>query len=180
MDRIVSGKYAKALYDIALEENKLGIYEEEVRFIKEMFLKEKDILKVLSNPNVDSRDKKDLVSKLFGKAENNTVSFIKLMIDKNRSEYIIDSLDEFLKLIKIKNNILVATIISAKELSEDKVEKIGSILETKFKKQIELEVKVDESVIGGFLVKAEDYVFDMTINGKVEELKKKLNEVSFA
>jgi F0F1-type ATP synthase delta subunit len=54
------------------------------------------------------------------------------------------------------------------------VQKLSSALRKQFGENLSIEAKIDESLIGGFLAKCEDDVFDASIKGKLEKLRNQI------
>ncbi len=70
---------------------------------------------------------------------------------------------------------IVAEIISARTLSDKSKKTLISKLEKKYGKKVEASIKIDESLIGGAVIKVGDTVIDGSIKGRLEQLTKALN-----
>ena len=70
---------------------------------------------------------------------------------------------------------LEVEITSAYELSSDESEALKNALSEKLGRDIKLDISVDEKLIGGAIIKAEDNVIDDSVKGKLEKFAKNLN-----
>jgi len=179
MDRLISKKYAKALYDLGEDLNKNEFFESEVNVLKEVF-KEKEVILFLRNPKIEVASKKMMIKNtLQNKVSKEIVNLIYILIEKRRQEYILDVFAMYEHILNKKKDVFVAKISSATNLKKEQVASIKEILQEKTGKQIEVETEVDKTLIAGFKVKFGDYIIDRTINEKIENLKKLINNISF-
>lgn len=79
-------------------------------------------------------------------------------------------IEEFKKYAKKQEGILEIKIISARKISDDLAEKIGKA----FGKKVEITKEVDENLLGGFIVKTEDKIFDASVKTQLNNLKQRL------
>ncbi|MDD4476834.1 MAG: ATP synthase F1 subunit delta [Patescibacteria group bacterium] len=79
-------------------------------------------------------------------------------------------IEEFKKYAKKQEGILEIKIISARKISDDLAEKIGKA----FSKKVEITKEVDENLLGGFIVKTEDKIFDASVKTQLNNLKQRL------
>jgi F-type H+-transporting ATPase subunit delta len=70
--------------------------------------------------------------------------------------------------------ILTGKIISASPLSESQVKEIHSKIKIQSGKNVELSQEIDTELMGGFVVKVEDTVIDLTVKNQLEKLRNKL------
>ncbi len=131
----------------------------ELKQIKELFLKETDLVNILTNPDIKQEEKNELINNIF----KNNVS------------------DEMLSLIKklfIKyNNIVVVKAVTAVPMKEDTRDKLKNIIGRKLDKDIIFENEIDKSIIGGVLLKVGDKVFDGTFKNELKAVQTQLKYV---
>ena len=97
-----------------------------------------------------------------------------LIIRKNREEYILDILNSFLNRIKEYKGIVTATVITAVALSNEQINLIKAKLTNSLKKQVQIETQIDQSIIGGLIIRVGDSILDASIGGKLQSLKASL------
>src|SRR4029079_6906553 len=103
-----------------------------------------------------------------------TLAFLKLLLSKRRIEILAEIHQEFQRLLRNFQNIATATAVTAIPLLPAEQQGIIATLESITGKKIELETTVDPSVIGGGLVRVGDTVYDSTVKGDLERLRKVL------
>lgn len=167
-------KYGYALFEVATEEDVADKILEELRLLDDAFQNE-DLLTVLNHPEIEKEDKKELINKLFkDKLSHWMMNFLYVLIDKNRFSMIreirICYEDLWYKMKKIER----MTVISAIELSPERLEAIGRAYVGKGDVQIEVENKVDPSILGGVILEIGETRIDRSIRGELEEIKKRL------
>ena len=135
-------------------------------------LESNELVKFISNPLVSANDKKDMIKSIF--AENvdpKTVKFMMVLCDRGRIEYLSSIVETALTLAYKKASIEMASVTSSIKLSssqeKDLIEKLKKMTGAK---EIKLESKVDESLIGGFKVQIGSKIIDTSIQNQLKEL----------
>ena len=94
------------------------------------------------------------------------------MVERNRLGLLKEFASEFEGFVNARLGKVVAEITTATELDQETLEKIRDKIEELFGKRAEITVKLDPSIIGGFIVKVADKVLDASIKTQLENLKK--------
>lgn len=172
MASVVAQSYADALFSIALEEEKLDLYKEQLCNLQKQLQEHPDFMRILTHPKIAKDEKKDVLESVFGKDIEHTVcNFLKLLIDKGRFQNLSDITKEFVKRYNKENNIEVAIITSAKALQDDEISRLKTMLEQKLAKKVEMRFHIDEDVIAGIRIKIGDQVLDNTAKNRMDALK---------
>ena len=112
---------------------------------------------------------------------DNLVGFLTIMIDKERQNNIIETFEYFTARVKEYKNIGVVTVATPMELSEtQKEELVKKLLATTKYVKLEVDYKIDESLIGGMVIRIGDRVVDSSIKTKLSELTKDLTKIQLA
>jgi F-type H+-transporting ATPase subunit delta len=101
-------------------------------------------------------------------------NFLRLLVDKKRFGAIEDISDYYSRLTDEISNITRADIVTAKPLKTKALEKLKKALAELTSKEVKTEVKEDESLIGGLVVKIGDLVLDGSVKAQIEGLKESL------
>src|SRR5699024_4589781 len=117
-------------------------------------------------------DKQAVIKKLFGEQLQEVTSlFLDLLVKKDRinilgqiTEAFIESYNKYAGIIKIK-------VSAAYELNEEQRTALQQNLEEKTGKKVDLEIEIDESLMGGMAVSIEDTVIDGTVKNQLQELE---------
>jgi len=167
----IARRYAKALSEV-LPDEKLEKVLKEIQTLLSFF--DEKTIKFFKSPIISNEKKEELLKKVLEKVEVSPElqKVLLLMAQKNRLGLIREFADEFEKFAYDRLGLVRAEITSATELDEEVVEKIKSKIEELFGKKAEITVKLDPSIIGGFIVKVADKVLDASIKTQLENLKK--------
>ncbi|MPQ42538.1 F0F1 ATP synthase subunit delta [Clostridium tarantellae] len=165
-------RYALALYQVAEEKGKVEEYLKDLREICDLIYNNKDFYEVIKHPQISTTRKKETFKSIFnGKIDDELISFLLILIEKDRILYLREKLNEMEKIHLEKNNTLVADVKSAIPLDKEQIDALINKLERIYNKKILLKEKVDKSIIGGLYVRVGDDVIDGTIKSKLDELR---------
>lgn len=178
MAGVVAKNYAQALFNIAVQENKVDRYKSQLVEVNKCIKESPDFFMIMKHPNVTKEDKKEIIAKLF-ELDEYVSNFLSLLVDKNRFNYIGDICKEFNILANEALNIEVAYITSAAPLTEEEISKIKLLLQKKFNKNIEVETKIDDSCIAGVKVRVKDKVLDNTVAGRLKAIKEAVAKAAY-
>lgn len=179
MAKLVSKTYGDALFELALEEDKLDVIFEESKVIREVFLNNSELIKLLNHPKIDKDEKIQVMENIFtNRASKDFVGFLTIIIKKERQNNIIEILDYFISAVKEYKKIGVAYVTTAMELAQDKRKSVEErLLATTKYEQFEMNYTVDESIIGGMIIRIGDRVVDNSIKTKLNELSRDLYKI---
>lgn len=176
MAKQVDTTYGNALFELALEENKLdGLYEEAQALIG--ILKEnEELIRLLDHPHIEKEEKKQLVERIFsGRISGDMTGLIIMVVEKGHGSRLIQILSHFIKRVKEQKNIGVTSVTSAIVLSDSQKAAIEKrLIETTSYDTMEITYSVDASLIGGLVIRIEDRVVDSSVKTKLEKLSKTL------
>ena len=122
MDSLYS-HYANALFSIALEENKVDYYKDEVKMLKDVINDNIDILHLFSSYFVTDEEKFKTVDEIYPNNEN-IKNFIKIIIKNRRANNLLKIFDEFIKNCNEYNGVKEGIIYSVNELDNKTITKL--------------------------------------------------------
>ena len=102
------------------------------------------------------------------------MNFLDLLAEKKRISILPQVAEEYKAMMLAFANKVEGELISAQKLSRDQASKIKTKVETLTGKAVLLTEKVDKNVLGGFVVKVEDWVLDNSIRYQLVKLREKL------
>jgi F-type H+-transporting ATPase subunit delta len=170
----INKPYARALFELAIENGSLDSVYLDVLKALEAFHKEHRFVEMLNCPKILQDEKEALLKKVFFNLDHHLTGLLILMIKKGRVAYIEDALSSFIELAKEDKGMISAYVYSAVMLTDEQQTALQYKLSAAFGKQVEIEASVDPSLIGGLLVKAGGVIFDNTIKKHLHTLKKRL------
>ena len=174
MDTIAS-RYASALLELAIENDKVTSYQSQVKYVLNVFRENRELDEFLKCYTIDDKNKKDLLMKIFkDDLDIEVLHFLFLILDKKRINYIEKICVEFNSSCNEHRGILEGTVYSTNELSEEQIKKLEDSITKKLNKKVELSNVLDSSLIGGIKIVVNDTVFDNSIASRIESLKQEL------
>lgn len=182
MAKLVSKVYSDALFSTVKDNDKLDLVYEEVKEILIIFKTNTDLKKLLDSPKIVKEDKIKSMEDIFDtKISKELMGLVVSVIEKGRQSEFVAIFEEFIKTVKEFKNIGLAYVTSAIELSEEKKKQIEArLLETSKYDKMELEFKVDESIIAGLIIRINDRVLDSSVSKRLSNIKRELLNIRLA
>lgn len=165
-------RYALALYEVAKEKDKVDEYINDLREICDLIENNKDFYEVVKHPQISTKNKKRTFINIFkGKIDEELLSFLLILIEKDRILYLREKLNEMEKIDLERKNILSAVVKTAVPLLESEISDLQEKLKKQYNKKIIMTTEIDKSLLGGVYVRVGNDVIDGTIKSKLEEMK---------
>lgn len=179
MAKLISKTYGEALYELAVEEQKLDMLFEEAKAVRDILRENADFGKLMSHPKIPKEDKVKVAEKVFkGRVSSEMEGFLVIVIEKDRYAELDGILTYFIDKVKEVKHIGVAFVTTAVALDEATQTKIKKrLLETTGYQTMEMHYSVDPSLIGGMVIRIGDRIIDSSITTKLNELKKQLLKI---
>jgi len=166
--------YSEALFDVAKEKDALDEVHEQLGEIADAVSEDRDLQVFFFSPYFSSSEKREGIAKAVSGGNEELVNFLELLAEKHRMPALFRIRRRFDELWSIENERLGVTVTSAVELDPSVVKSIGSEIEKKTGKTIELTSEVDESIIGGIVLRVGNRVLDASISNRLEKLRKEV------
>lgn len=174
----VASRYAKALVELAQEQNKLEQVKEDMETFRGL-LKNRDFELMLKSPVIPNPKKKAILNQLLeDKTDNLSMQFFQILINKEREDVIPEIIPEFMELYREVMHISRLKITSAQPLSEEVVQDIIENLQKSrlIEEHVEVETAVDPELIGGFVLEFDDNLYDASVSNQLTGLKREFEE----
>lgn len=171
----ISARYAKALFEAAIDTNVLDEIYSDICQIKKLCTESHEFMLFLNNTLIRRPKKEEILHEIFaGKIEPLTWNFILLLIGKTRESYLPGICRNFTDRYRKHKNIIPVTVTSAKKLSSETALKITHHLTLHTGGTVELFEKVNPAIIGGLILQIGDYQYDGSITQQLKRVKKDL------
>jgi F-type H+-transporting ATPase subunit delta len=170
----IASRYAKSLLDLAVDRGEADAVLADIQGFKKA-LESKDLLNLVKSPIINTGKKKEIFSVLFkDKFNPTTFAFTDIVLKKGREAYLPAVADEFIAQYHQMKKISSARLTVAAEISDAKLEEIkAKLLDSNITlDNVDLEVHVDPSIIGGFIIEIGDNLYDASARHKLEKLRK--------
>ena len=180
MAKLVSKTYGDALFAVALEENRMDEFFEAVKVVADVMRANDEFGKLMNHPKIMKEDKVKIVEETFGgKVPKEIVGIMTLLVSKGRADSMLSVFDYFIDLVKEEKKIGKADVTTAMAMSDAQKEKVEKkLLETTKYESFEMCYHVDETLIGGMLIRIGDRVVDSSIKTKLYELSRELRNIT--
>jgi F-type H+-transporting ATPase subunit delta len=167
--------YAQAMFDLAQAQNALGKWSDMLQLLAAI-AGDSQVADLLDNPEITREQVTDLFIEVAGSAlDEHGRNAIKVLAANNRVALLPVIAELFEELKAEAENTLQAEIIAAKPISEQQQQKIADALKHRLGRDVTLEVKLDENLLGGAIVRAGDLVIDGSAKGRLQKLTNSLN-----
>ncbi|QRN84992.1 ATP synthase F1 subunit delta [Clostridia bacterium] len=171
----VARRYANALFQMGLTKGNLEEIMKDLDVVVHVFKDFPRIRKVYEDKKIYSVNKKKLFKNFFdGIIHYTTMTFLTVVIENYREEYLISMGAEFQRLYRKHHNIVEAKIITAVPLTEENIASLEKKLEEVTGREVALRSKQDPSLIGGSILSFGDRVINDSISYKLQKLEKKM------
>ena len=179
MAKLVSKTYGDALFAVALEENRMDEFFEAVQVVVDVLRTNDEFGKLMNHPKIIKEDKVKFVEDTFGeRVPKEIVGIMTLLVTKGRAEEMISVFDYFVDLVKEEKKIGKAYVTTAVALDDKQKNKVEQkLLDTTKYETFEMNYLVDESLIGGMVIRIGDRVVDSSIKTKLYDLTRELRNV---
>ena len=162
--------YANAVYDTANENNALDSWSDALANLANV-ISDSQMSKLLDNPELGKAEKGELVIQVLGdKLTEQQQNLVKLMAENGRLKLMPDVVAQFEVARAKAENKIEAEVISAFELSAEQTNALVNILKNKLGCDITLTTTIDESLIGGVVIKAGDTIIDASMKSQLDSL----------
>ena len=177
MAKLVSKTYGDALFELSLEEKKEDILFEEAKTFLEVIRNDDELVRFMKHPKIVKEEKIKTGKNIFdGRFSKEFAGFLLVLIQKDRFAEVEKTLEYFIGRMKEHKKIGVAYISTATVLSDVQKEIIAArLLETTDYESFEMNYTVDETLLGGMVIRVGDRVVDTSIKNKLRELSKQLS-----
>ena len=129
---------------------------------------------MLSNPEIESTVKADVLARIAHGADDEVVNFLRLLAEKGRAGELPQIVDELDTLVAKAQRILDVELTTATELSDKEFGRILGQIETASGRKVQASRKVDPDLIGGIVLQAGSLRLDASVRGRLERLRREL------
>jgi F-type H+-transporting ATPase subunit delta len=165
----IARPYARAAFDYAVEQNRIEDWQAMLVFAAEV-AKNESIVQLL-NGSANAEQVTDIFVKVCDEQlDQYGQNLIKVMAENKRLNTLPEVSKLFAELKAEHDKEIEVSVLSAVELDAKQQASLSASLEKRLARKVKLNCRVDETVVGGLLIKAGDMVIDSTIRGKLDRL----------
>lgn len=166
-------KYAKGLFTVAKELGKTQEFGKELNQIKDLLVSMPEVLSALQNPIYPPDLKLEIIQEILKvvKVDPEIERFLNLLVERRRIQFIKEIVTMYQELLDEELNIARGEVITAYPISEEEKKELEEILKNYLKKEVILESRIDEEIIGGVKIKIGDLIFDGSVKTQLIKFK---------
>lgn len=175
----VAGRYATALFELALEAKAIEQIETDLKSFQAMLDESEDLQRLVRSPVFSAEDQEATLAALLKKAEIGglTANFLSLIAKNRRLFAVTDMIRAFRALLAQHRGEVAAEVASAVELSDAQLTALRTTLKASIGQDVQIATRVDPSLLGGLVVKVGSRMIDSSLRTKLNSLKVAMREV---
>ena len=173
---MIARRYAKALVNLAENEKDLDNTGIHLHSITEVYIENSELRQVLSDAKVSSGLKLEIIKDVLSKIKVSKLvdTFIRYILAKRRIDFLPDIERAFNLLLQERLGRIEAKVTTASELPKDTVKKLVNAISSYSGKEIEVNVTIDPSIIGGVITRIGSTVIDGSIQTYLNQIRKSI------
>lgn len=166
----IARPYAEAIFSLASEDSKLGEWSTMLAYASAV-VADDNMIRMIGNNSVT----KDQLTSLFldvcgNKLSDQGKNMIKVLIENRRLAVLPEIAKQFDTLKAEAEKTIEAEVVSAFEINKDQQKQIADKLKKRLGREVTLTCRVDNTLLGGVLIKAGDLVIDGSAIGQIHKL----------
>ncbi len=167
----VSIRYAKAVFQIAEQQNKIDNFMQELNKLKQLFLEDKSLKDFFNDLLVEKMKKIKVLSVLLDKLNisKEIKNLIILLINSSREQIFDDIIISYEEMCDAYKGLIKAEVYAAYDVTQDEINVLKTRIKDLFKKEALLTIKKDSSIIGGVRLKVGWTIYDGTIKTHLKD-----------
>jgi F-type H+-transporting ATPase subunit delta len=171
-------RYARALLAVALEQGSVDVLRKELRQAADLMAEHPDLLAALSHPAPAAERKQAIAREVIGRlgASQTLLRLIELLITRGRLALLPDIEEAFSAAWNAQRGVLTAEAVTADTLTPAQTERLSAALAAASGGGVELKTAVDPRVLGGVRVTMGGRIYDGTVRGRLDTLRRHLEK----
>ena len=173
----LASRYSRSLLLLAIERGEVEQVFNDMKLVAKTCSENRDLKVLLRSPIIKTDKKTSILREIFeSRIGKTSLAFIEIITNKRREYYLENIAQEFTNQYKENKKITTAILTTAVKIDESLKEKILVLVKNQTKQDVDLIEKLDEKLIGGFILRIGDTQIDSSINRKLYDLRKSFSE----
>ena len=168
-------RYAKAILSLAQDKNATKDIQKDMQSIIATISDSAELRMVLNSPLIKNELKLASLREIFKNATNDTQKLFEILIQNKRVALLLDVAKQYIVLLDKLNNTQVAQVVTAVPLDDALSAKVLSKVKELTGNEATIENTIDESIIGGFILRIGDLQYNASIANKLTNLRRELS-----
>jgi F-type H+-transporting ATPase subunit delta len=177
-DHRASRRYARALFNAALKGGEVDEVAASLDAIAQAAGATPQFMNVMRHPLITRERKKEMLHHIFeGRVQPVVEHFLFLLIENDRAAILPDIGEQYKRFLDEHKREMDAEVVSAVPLTPAQTEALKTRLQAESGYKVRLEARVDESLLGGLMVRVGDRLFDGSIVSQLRRIEEQLQQV---
>ncbi len=165
-------RYAKAILNQAVQNKVTEAVEKDMRSVVQTISDSKELQELLASPVINGEMKKNALLAVFSGSNSISEGLISLLVNNKRVSLLKDVAEKFIILYEELKGQDIALVTTAVPLTSELEAKLLKQLTTITGNKVTIKNNIDESIIGGFVLRVGDLQYDASIANKLNGLKR--------
>ncbi|MCL4138974.1 UNVERIFIED_CONTAM: hypothetical protein GTU68_004412 [Idotea baltica] len=165
-------RYAKAILSLASDQKAADAVNGDMKLIASTIAESKELSDALQSPVIPSSVKKSILLEVFKKSNEQTLNLIDTLMNNNRIGILSDVALKYNQLFDQSKGVQLATVTTAVALTADLEKKVLAKAKELTGKNVEVENIIDESILGGFILRIGDLQYNASVTNQLNKLKR--------
>ncbi len=174
----VAMSYARAILGWAEELDQAKQVYDQSSCLLELIESNPDFYRLLHTPMVSLTKKSESIASLLETCSPQLVDVVRLVVKNRREKYLKQIILCFQKAFRNRYDIIKVLVVVASDFNLTSKEAIKLYLSELYSKEVEIEVRTNPSIIGGFMLTIEDQQLDKSVAGELDSLRKRLTKIN--
>lgn len=171
MSASLARRYVLPLFEVARDKKILDKVSSDLKLLSDTLLASPELRTFVDSPTIERSVKRKVFDEIFKDAANYTRNFLRVVIDKKRSEIFLLASRIFDDLVSKHRGETHGVVQSAQPLDDTAFAEIEKDVAKRFDGRVILERTVDPALLGGIRVQVGNQVIDASVRGRLEKLK---------
>jgi F-type H+-transporting ATPase subunit delta len=175
----MAGRYATALFELALEEKAVDAVKQDLDRFDALIAESPDLARLVRSPVFGAEEQLKALSAILDKAGITGIAanFLRVITTNRRLFAVRDMIRGYRMLLARHRGEVTAQVTVAEKLNDNHVDALkGALKSVTGGKDIDLEIKVDPAIIGGLIVKVGSRMIDSSLRTKLNAIKFAMKE----
>ena len=171
-------RYAGALFNVAVARKEEDEVAQNLTMVTSVASQSGELMGVLHHPRITRERKKEILHHVFGGQVRPDVEHLLLMlVEKDRASIIPNVASEFARLLDTHRGEADAEVVSAVPLTSEQITQLEVQLQAATGFKVRLKTRVDESILGGLVVRVGDKLIDASVATRLSQIGNRLKQV---
>jgi F-type H+-transporting ATPase subunit delta len=169
-------QYANALADIALQQGAAEPATNQLADLVVVFEESAELRNFMASPAVSKEAKRGVIEKLVARVGASKIirNFLFVVADHGRTLHLPEILKSFREVVRQRQGIAEADVVSAAELTQKQKQQLLQTLERKTGKKIQAKYSLEPELLGGATVRIGDTVYDGSVRTQLNNMRERL------